>query len=106
VHRRLVVEALSELADAEVRERRWTAGGGGVSSLEECICRLYDDSGLGDALDRSELVFSERIDCELSQLRRTLRSVRVGRPPEDVLRDLFVAEAGVGAAAILASLTD
>jgi hypothetical protein len=104
VYRGHVVEALRELADPAERSRLWLSSGGEASSIVECTCRLFDDSGLGDALDRGEPVFSERIDRELQLLRKVLASIDVGRDPTELLADPSVSEAGVRAGGVLAAL--
>ena len=65
----LVGEALEELSDDTYQARVWTgATTGVVSSLEECLAQLFDDSGLGDALDRKQPVFGRAIDDRLNAL--------------------------------------
>ena len=51
----LVQEALAELADEPYQREVWLASGGPRvgSLLVEATERLLDDSGLGDALNRS-----------------------------------------------------
>lgn len=62
--------ALAELADAEYQERVWRGlGTDEVGSLNEALCELYDDSGLGAALESSiRPVFDSTIDSALSTL--------------------------------------
>jgi hypothetical protein len=68
------------------------------------MCRLFDDSGLGDALNKQEPVFGPEIDEELRDLERLLQRVDAHRQPEDLLRDPFVEKAGEQAATLLASI--
>jgi hypothetical protein len=84
----LVEHSLRELADEAVQSRRWLANSGPeVSSLTECRCELWDDSGLGDALDEGEVVYSPEIDRGLRDLRDVLRRVDDRRPPTEVVVD-------------------
>jgi hypothetical protein len=103
VYDTLVIAALSELADAELRSRLWLSDGStDVSSLDECACSLYDDSGLGDALDReSPAVYDMATDADLRSLRRMLRLVDRDRAVTDVLADPVIHEAGDIAARLL-----
>jgi hypothetical protein len=85
-----VVDALQELADESMQRRLWFStgeNGADVSSLIECRCRLFDDSGLGDALDRNEAAYTPSIDDRLRALRNALRGIDGGRSPEAVVTD-------------------
>jgi hypothetical protein len=54
------------LADEAYQRQLWLAAGGPeVSSFTECISRLWDDSGLSDALDRPQGVYTPEIDDQL-----------------------------------------
>jgi hypothetical protein len=63
-----VVDALRELSDESLQRRRWLSSGEGeVSSFTEAVCQLFDDSGLGDELDKGREVFGHSIDDSLRQ---------------------------------------
>jgi hypothetical protein len=101
----LVDDALRELADEALQMALWTASTGPeVSSFEECVCTLFDDSGLGDELERGAVVYSSDLDQQLANLRRVLARVDGRRPPDAVLRDPSVARARSLAASILTDL--
>jgi hypothetical protein len=46
-----------------------------VSSLIETMCELYDDSGLGNVLDKGTCVYDDDIDSELKNLSEMLDDV-------------------------------
>lgn len=73
----LVEDGLRELADETDQTRLWMASTGPeISSFTECACRLFDDRGLGDELERGHEVYTEQIDQRLAKLRRLLRRGR------------------------------
>ena len=91
VERHLVKEALAELADAPFQQRVWLAGTGPeVGSVVETMSQLFDDSGLGDAIDAGgEVVFSVEVDELLTALEIEVRSLASGaRPPSEILADV------------------
>ena len=103
----LVEDGLRELADEADQGRLWTASTGPeVSSFTECVCRLFDDSGLVDELDRGREVYTQEIDQNLVDLRRLLRRVDDTRAPEAILEDPVVTEARSLAVSILGKLND
>lgn len=85
----LVEDALRELADESAQRELWLAADGPrVSSFTECISRLWDDSGLSEALDsESGPVYTPEVDDRLSALRRLLRRIDERRAPEEILHD-------------------
>jgi hypothetical protein len=103
----LVEDGLRELADEAEQRRLWTASTGPeVSSFTECVCRLFDDSGLVAELDRGREVYTQEIDQSLVDLERLLRRVDGRHPPEVVLADSVLAEARSLAVSILGKLND
>ena len=98
----MVKEALAELADAEYRERVWLAADGEVSSPEESFCQLFDDSGLGHALDSGGGAFNASIDDKLRALDQLPTKAAAGTPaPRDVLdHDEIDVVRGLAAAAL------
>ena len=71
IHLSNVIECLRELSDIEFQRRVWVDGSGpDVSSFEELICQLFDDTGLDDAIEsgaaRDEL--GEEIATRLQDL--------------------------------------
>ena len=90
----LVENALRELADEQQQRRLWTATEGPeVSSFDECLSRLWDDSGLGVALEKAGKVFDDEIDDHLRRLDCTLRGVDSMRPVDLLLVDPRLVEA-------------
>lgn len=72
----IVEEALRELSDERAQERLWSSSGEtDVSSLTEAKSRLWDDSGLGDEMERG-VVYTKEIDALLRQTRRGPRTHR------------------------------
>jgi hypothetical protein len=101
-----VVEALHELSDERRQRRLWTSTGGSVSSLTECRCQLFDDSGLGHELDRGGVVYSPSVDEALRRLREVLNRIGGARTPEAILGDAQLPIARAMAAALLVDLRE
>ena len=96
-----VEDALRELADADAQARLWRADSGPeISSLDECACRLFDDSGLGDALDKGE-VYGPDLDTGLRELRRALSKIDRNQPVSQLLAAPGVAQVRRSAQALL-----
>lgn len=86
VYSEMVRDALGELADGEHQRQLWTSlTPSGQSSLEECWERLFDDSGLGDALDRETEVFGDQADQCLRELDAALRLVPTNAATNEVI---------------------
>lgn len=89
----VVEEALRELSDEEVQARLWRSPGRPeVSSLAEAKSRLWDDSGLGAAMERGE-VYNTLIDSQLRRLRDVLRRVDENAPVDAILSSTDLATA-------------
>jgi hypothetical protein len=104
-----LIDALRELASESDQRRLWLstgADGTDVSSLAECRCRLFDDSGLGDALDRDALVYTSAVDQELRALRVALRRIDDQRPPEAIIGDPAMDRVRTTAVAVLRRITN
>jgi len=105
-----VVECLKELADEHYQRRVWLATSGSeVSSFEEAVCGLFNDTGLAVDLEnaRPSVVFSLEIDESLRQLRQVI--TRADRsfhamPPAAVLERPEMREIRYIAAKILAKM--
>jgi hypothetical protein len=94
----IVEEALRELADEQAQARLWRSSGGKeVSSLAEAKSRLWDDSGLADALERGE-VYNSPIDTQLRRLRVVLH-----RLDENATVDALLASTDLATARELAN---
>jgi len=103
----LVEDGLREPADEVQQTRLWTTSSGPeISSITECVCRLFDDSGLGGELDRGHDVFTREIDQQLVDLRKLLRGIDHMGPPLAVLRHPRLAAARTLAASILSKVND
>ena len=83
-----VREGLAELASEALQTQLWLASEGPrIGSFEEAWEQTYDDSGLGDALDKSlaaETVGVEAVKL-LLELHRTLHSVDPTLKVEDLI---------------------
>jgi hypothetical protein len=100
----LVEDALRELADEHAQATLWNASGGPeVSSLAESKCRLWDDSGLSDAMERG-VVYSKSIDTQLRQLRDVLRRIDESAPVDAILASPHLEAARALAKQVLESL--
>jgi hypothetical protein len=83
-----VQEELRELANRDVQSRRWLASSGPeISSFTEAVSGLFDDSGLGDALDQGGVVYSPAADRLLRELETAIRRVNSSRSPAQVIAD-------------------
>jgi hypothetical protein len=85
VNHDLVRTCLKELSNKELQERLWSATGEEVSSFEEAVCQLFDDSGLGDSLAKGETVFSPELDALLLDLREHIRKVDPQESPMSII---------------------
>lgn len=103
----LIEDALGELADEAYQRRVWlSAKGPEVSSLSECISRLWDDSGLSDALERPSTLYTVEIDNNLRQLDEYLRQLDHSRDPRAVLDDPQLAQVRAQAQRLRNQLSD
>lgn len=101
----LVEDALRELADESEQRELWLAAEGPrVSSFVECVSRLWDDSGLGDALDGAGEVYSAAIDEQFRELGRTTDRIDGSSPPNEILADPHLAKARLLARRLLANM--
>lgn len=65
----MVMACLRDLSDRDFQQRVWVRGEGAeVSSLIETLCELFDDSGLGMALEQGTCVYDTVTDCGLREL--------------------------------------
>jgi hypothetical protein len=81
--------ALNELSDVEYQARVWTGRGAGdeMSSFVECVERLFDDSGLEQALDAGDSVFGSQIDEQLRALGDLLVKIDSAQAPDELIDD-------------------
>jgi hypothetical protein len=95
---------LRELSDVEWQRRVWLAATGPeVSSFEELICQLFDDTGLSDAIDsgRCPAQLTEKSFLEFQRLGRAVRRVDQTAAPADLLEDPRLIEVRARAASVL-----
>ena len=105
IYRNLVENGLAELADPAYQDRVWTGRAPGeMSSFTECIATLFDDSGLGLALDDGG-VFGPRIDAQLHSLAALAHAIGTDRPMEQLATDPRFAECRQIAGDVLAGLS-
>lgn len=98
---RIVKSALTELADEDYQRRVWFGTGDDeVSSLTECTCQLFDDSGLGAALDRNVSVYGSAADDDLRTLGGFL-TLMDDASPQETLSDPLLSDARALATVIL-----
>lgn len=87
VHERDVIVSLAELASPLFHERVWTRPSTEwESSYIECLSRLFDDSGLQDALRRGA-VFGEEVDGLLRTLDELTDGIDFRRSEEQIISD-------------------
>lgn len=102
-----ILECLRELADKAYQQRIWTASSGPeISSFTEAVCQLFDDSGLGDELDKSRTVFSAMIDARLRVLGDELVAFDDNRAPSEIIEDPKMEKLRVLARELLDLLSD
>ncbi len=105
VYRDNIIDALRYLADADYQRRAWLASSGPiVSSFSEDVCQLFDDTGLGDALDRGETVFNDTIDDKLRVFNELVRKVDYSRPPAELLESEDIANLRQFASSLLSEI--
>ena len=78
VDRETIISCLKELGDEEFQWRVWIRGEGPeVSSGVECVCRLFDDTTLGDLLDsrKDDVVIASNVDNALRELSELIDKV-------------------------------
>ena len=114
----MVMDCLAELGSREEQERLWLSSGADgteVSSPVEAVSTLFDESGLGDALDWSwrqreggrevsdERVYGDRIDGRIKALRELLRKLPTGSP-QHVIDSPEMADVRIAARHLLSDL--
>jgi len=72
----IILDALDELSDVVYQQRVWISGSSTeVSSMNEAVAALFNDSGLDALLNRDLIAFSANIDGELKDLRTALSAM-------------------------------
>jgi hypothetical protein len=104
-----VIELLNELADEGFQRKVWLAPDGPkISSFDEAICGLFDDTGLGDLLEKqSPPVFTSEIDTilrELDQLSTQASHLFRTMPPASIVDHPKMCEVRCMAAKVLAQM--
>jgi hypothetical protein len=91
VYKENVVRYLFALADYESQKRIWIEGflkpGDTAISFSEGWCTVYDDTGLGDALNAGQSVFNAAADQALHNLSDALRKVDYKNKPDSAIID-------------------
>jgi hypothetical protein len=98
-----VRESLAELANEEVQRRLWTSPESPTDFIE-CICELFDDSALGEALDGGEGVFGHDADSILREIDTLAQRIDGMRTPDAVVNDPLMLQLRDLAARALAAL--
>ncbi len=82
INQQLAVWGLEELASREEQERLWLANGSTdeMSSFEEVICSVFDDSGVSRALDSGKL--SAQLADKFRSLSKLIDKVPQNVPPQ------------------------
>ncbi len=82
-----IIVSLAEMASPLFQQRVWIRPSTEwESSYVECISRLFDDSGLQDAL-RSGSVFGQEIDGLLRKIDELTDAIDFRRPEERIVAD-------------------
>ena len=104
-----VITRLQELADEDFQRRVWLARTGPeVSSYDEAICGLFDDTGLNRQLEKgNSIIFTSEIDDSLRQLRKlTTEGADVFQymPPLEVIEHQLMRQIRCVASKVLAQM--
>jgi hypothetical protein len=100
----IVEEALRELSDERAQRKLWRSDGEAeVSSLAEVRSRLWDDSGLADAMERG-VVYNSEVDAQLRRLDRVLEVLDDNTSVDTLLDSSQLATARSLAAELLEAL--
>ena len=83
--KRMIVKSLRHLSDRREQERLWLSAGGEVYSFVEAYCGLFDDTGLGDELERGPTWLGAAADEALRRLDAQLSLVDNSLSPEQVI---------------------
>ena len=82
----LILDVLDELRNLETQKRLWVIGDPHeISSLEEAIASLYDDSVLDYALEKKNQVFTADIDFKLVRLSKLFNKLDRNRDAADII---------------------
>ncbi|NKB47071.1 MAG: hypothetical protein GKR77_04710 [Legionellales bacterium] len=82
----LILDVLDELRDLEIQKKLWVIGDPHeVTSLQEAIVALYDDSVLDYALEKKDQVFTADIDSKLVTLYKLFSKLDRDRDAADII---------------------
>lgn len=82
-----ICECLRELANYDFQERTWlTSSGPEVSSFPEMVSQLFDDTGLGDALEANSDGLNNQTKDVLLELNKAILKVNQRLPPQELLK--------------------
>lgn len=81
-------ESLGDLADIDFQRRAWlSADGPEVSSFDELICQVFDDTGLSDVIDKPYLedIVGRAAAARLRTLDRAVSEIDSDLPPAELI---------------------
>jgi hypothetical protein len=82
--KQMVRDSLRELSDADLQRQAWARGVEGIlSDPEELVCQLFDDSGLGDLLEKG-VACSPHVDGLFRELDGMLATVDLAQGGRDL----------------------
>ena len=86
---KILRDSLSELASQDLQERYWLHGAefNEISSFEEAICGVFDDSGLSRAIDTGWVAKNVAVEVRsvIAELDKAVGLVPQGQAPEVVI---------------------
>lgn len=83
-----IVSCLRDVANARLQQETWIHGRpGGPASPSELVSQLFDDTALGDYLDRGQPVFSPRVDSVLRSMSERVETMDLWTSPARLLED-------------------
>jgi hypothetical protein len=102
-NRDCIIDCLEHLSNREEQVRLWLLDGssGEVFSFDEAMCCLFDDTGLGDRLQKGGAVFCKEADVLLCELEIKLVAINSSRPIMKIINDPKMEEVRVLAREIL-----
>ena len=88
IDRKGIKDSLKELADKSYQGASLDGFGAGVMSTpDEVVCRLFNDSGLDIAYNKGRAVYGEEIDDKLKELGSLVEKLPYDSPPMKLIED-------------------
>lgn len=89
-YKKILVQALKELADIDYQKRIWLNTGGKpimTLSFVEAANNVFDDALITDVLENNQIVFDKKVTQALRELDQAVDAVNEYRPEEEIIND-------------------